>query len=498
MPFIMFSLISIWVVWLKEFMSNLMKASFAKIILALFFLASFVGAASAQEAPESACKIPPLSIVHVLPFTPVPPALHFINTSEYPHAMCNDGSPAAYLFRPSSSSGSASKRWVIHLQGGGQCAGDDKNIPPKFNCQYRLENTPDRVSSTFYQAEWSAGKLANDMGHGILSSDPNVNPDFYDANLVEILYCSSDLWSGDKDGSPFNLQSPTASTSWYYHGRAIVDHVFEDLWRNYNLKNANEVLLSGTSAGGDGVFVLQQDAFTRLAAARPSLRFLAAPDAAFEPQYPDFDAATAGFVSAENGTKLLNAGIQLWNGRGDSTCEADRANPAYPGYKNISAADCYNGNFMTHKPNMIAAPLFVRQSEEDENRLSDKGVPLTAQLNSTYDAPAYNDAGVTPYIFGGVSNDTEMAGFAPTLQASLATAKGNVSVMGVSSSLHTMFVNDDYFNKPFPFYDNTKKLVDVSVAEALGTWYRAPCERAFYIQTPSLGLTLQQSQNPDK
>src|SRR5580765_6151848 len=99
-------------------------------------------------------------------------------------AVCNDGSPAVYYFRPGS--GTGANRWVIFLAGGGFCFSVE-------TCDLRSMFTPQLMTSS--------NTPATVQVNGLLSESRVQNPDFYNANHVAILYCSSDLWSGNREKS---------------------------------------------------------------------------------------------------------------------------------------------------------------------------------------------------------------------------------------------------------------------------------------------------------
>uniref|UniRef100_A0A3B5LS22 Notum, palmitoleoyl-protein carboxylesterase a n=1 Tax=Xiphophorus couchianus TaxID=32473 RepID=A0A3B5LS22_9TELE len=96
-----------------------------------------------------------------------------VNTS----VTCNDGSPAGYYLKESR----GSRRWLIFLEGGWYCFN-------KENCDSRYETMRRFMSSS----KWPQTK----RGTGILSPLPEENPHWWNANMVFIPYCSSDVWSG--------------------------------------------------------------------------------------------------------------------------------------------------------------------------------------------------------------------------------------------------------------------------------------------------------------
>lgn len=80
------------------------------------------------------------------------------------NAVCNDGSPATYYIRLSES-----KVWLILLEGGYFCY-DQASCSQRYSNSYNL--TTSVLNKNF--------KFSN----GILSSDPNENPNWYNINVV--------------------------------------------------------------------------------------------------------------------------------------------------------------------------------------------------------------------------------------------------------------------------------------------------------------------------
>ncbi|KAM0850579.1 hypothetical protein ACQ4PT_052990 [Festuca glaucescens] len=78
---------------------------------------------------------------------------------------------------------------------------------------------------------------------GILDSDPELNPDFYNWNKVYVRYCDGASFSGDtqvlaQDGSTL-----------YFRGLRIYEAIIDELMEK-GLANATQALLTGCSAGG--------------------------------------------------------------------------------------------------------------------------------------------------------------------------------------------------------------------------------------------------------
>lgn len=155
--------------------------------------------------------------------------LYKFNNTASSLAVCNDGSPAGFYLRPGSKSA-----WLVHLQGGFWCWSES-------TCLTRAKDWGINFVSSIHWANTTSGG-------GILSSNRSVNPDFYGATAVFVPYCSSDVFSGDREEI---LQGQT----WQFRGRRILKQLFVELMDNFGLAEAKSILFSGCSAGGQAVVV---------------------------------------------------------------------------------------------------------------------------------------------------------------------------------------------------------------------------------------------------
>lgn len=275
------------------------------------------------------------------------------------NAVCNDGSPAVYYFRPGS--GTGVNRWVIFLAGGGFCFSDD-------TCQLRQILTPELMTST--------DKPASIRVDGLLSDVKGQNPDFYNANHVAVVYCSSDLWSGNRAASG-------SSGGYAFRGWNIMRAVVADLKARTsgpNLKTASEVLFAGTSAGGDGVMVHLDWLASQLRNAK--VRGLNdagwIPESNSVPLNPTMD-------------EILDSAMQLWNGKPDASCV--NADPAQKKRCYLSSAYPF-----------ITTPLFVQESQWDSWVLGLVGIDypfdsLEQQIADSYAASVRGSLGPVAAAF---------------------------------------------------------------------------------------------------
>eukprot|EP01104_Vermistella_antarctica_P013868 TRINITY_DN4272_c0_g1_i2.p1 TRINITY_DN4272_c0_g1~~TRINITY_DN4272_c0_g1_i2.p1 ORF type:complete len:357 (-),score=50.57 TRINITY_DN4272_c0_g1_i2:413-1366(-) len=155
----------------------------------------------------------------------IPGMMKYQSLSDYPTALCNDGSPAGYYVRPGFGSGKST--WVVLLEGGWLCFSEE-------TCAKRYVKSPSLMSSKAFEDTL--------LPIGIQSMDPIANPYLYSANQVFVSYCSSDFWTGN---------TTEGDGTFVFLGTEIVRSVFDDL--SSAMSNADTVVLTGDSAGGIGV-----------------------------------------------------------------------------------------------------------------------------------------------------------------------------------------------------------------------------------------------------
>jgi hypothetical protein len=382
---------------------------------------------------SSTCTTPPVSLTHTAPANS--PQLIVLDTAKYPKALCNDGTAGAYVLRPGA--GAAANRWIISLQGGGECF-------DQTTCSTRSSTMPTLVSTSSYQANPSTAFGQS----GLLGTMPSTNPDFYDASTVQVLYCSSDDWSGNKvSGTPYNPGDPT---TWNWQGRAILNATLADLTASHGLSSATEVMLTGQSAGGVGVFANANPVSSLIPS---TARYVAYSDAGFPDGGQDYSAtgAAPNYTSSAtpNQTAKRILGLPLWNGTGDPVCSAATASdPA-------SQTLCYSGQtLLAPGTGTIKLPMLVSVSEEDTNQLGTAGFPASATTGGTLTA---SQAGYLSY-------------FAASMRNSTASTNTNVSLFVPDIFVHVEATDPAYFNASETFPTG-----NISLQQEVGAWYEAPC-----------------------
>jgi hypothetical protein len=78
-----------------------------------------------------------------------------------------------------------------------------------------------------------------------LSSAKSDNPVFWDWNVIYMPYCDGTSWAGNVD-QPIN--------GLYFKGKAILDAILSDLKKTTAISTAEQVVISGGSAGASAAF----------------------------------------------------------------------------------------------------------------------------------------------------------------------------------------------------------------------------------------------------
>ncbi|XP_058022994.1 palmitoleoyl-protein carboxylesterase NOTUM isoform X2 [Ahaetulla prasina] len=254
---------------------------------------------------------------------------------------CNDGSPAGYYLKESK----GSRRWLLFLEGGWYCFSRE-------NCNSRYETMRRLMSSK----EWPITRT----GTGILSSQPEENPHWWNANMVFIPYCSSDVWSG--------ASAKTEKNEFVFMGALIIQEVVKELLGK-GLVNAKVLLLAGSSAGGTGVLLNVDRVAEQLEElGYPGIQVRGLADSGWfldNKQYRRTDCIDTITCAP---TEAIRRGIRYWHGLVPERCkmqfrEGEEWN-CFFGYKIYPTLQC---------------PVFVVQWLFDEAQLTVDNVHLTGQ-----------------------------------------------------------------------------------------------------------------------
>jgi hypothetical protein len=285
------------------------------------------------------------------------------------------------------------------------------------------------------------GQTVPQTWFGVLSSDAAVNPDFYDANVVLLNYCSSDLWSGDVGATP---GAPAGNIRrFHFRGKRIVRSVIAELIRSHGLSDAREVFFMGSSAGGAGTLANIDETRATLASVP---RFIGMTDGAFGVEYPAYDPATgreSAAGPAPTGPSITER-FTAWNPSGDASCAARF------GAMNI---ECNIASRLL-ATDEISTPLLVVDSQMDSNQLGDFGVNNPA--NASMQAFAQRYAAAKRAVF-------------PSLRP-------QYGLFSLFSTTHVLINKRDAWSS---------RVGATTLPAAIGQWYRDPCARTVrVIDTP--------------
>lgn len=191
-----------------------------------------------------------------------------------PDALCLDGSPGGYYFRPGHGAGVT--KWTIYYKGGGWCPLEPCPWPPTKSCMAAAQEANEQVrgdcatrmrsrygsSLDEYHPQVLTHSLARSPHHytgnegnstiTVASSDPAQNP-MHDWNTVVVINCVGSSWASHVDGPV--LAGPGGRERVFYRGHRINEALMEELMAFRSLGSATHVLVSGASAGGTAVLL---------------------------------------------------------------------------------------------------------------------------------------------------------------------------------------------------------------------------------------------------
>ena len=168
-------------------------------------------------------------------------------------AKCLDGSPPSYSLLKQDP-----HRWILFIEGGGWC------FAPS-TCE-EMANSPLGSSRHFAAAPPAAPW--NGIG-GLLSPDPRENPRFFNFTFLFLHYC---------DGSSHTSNATAIRNGRWHRGRPNLEAQIQYQIATAGLASAQEVILSGGSAGGFSAYLGLDFVRTLLP---PAVRLVGAPDAGF-------------------------------------------------------------------------------------------------------------------------------------------------------------------------------------------------------------------------
>ncbi len=160
-------------------------------------------------------------------------------------STCMDGTPAAFYYDDQAT---ADDEWIVILQGSNVCTNraGEENVEAATvgECaRWCFANeatgtmpldltgrTDDGVIGECDLPQASSSNWIPTLTKGSLFDGSNAdNPAFFDAQKIYVRSCSGDGWMGDADDVPVNGPVATSLTTFNFHGRRIIDEVFDVL-----------------------------------------------------------------------------------------------------------------------------------------------------------------------------------------------------------------------------------------------------------------------------
>ncbi len=270
-------------------------------------------------------------------------------------ARCLDGTPQRIWIQRSST---GSRSWALHFMGGGWCPSIESCAARAYGYACYLGSSDprcfDRQSGDMppwenFTSVMDFSDIPSCLGArwcgGLMINDAERNPLTSDWNRVLMSYCSGDGWVGNNNSVTLVSFNGTDNLPLYFRGGRNAAAVFDYLNTQEGLGMAEEVILSGDSAGGLACY---SHADALAAYLGPTTRLLVAPDSGFFFSYdlfPSWKRALTWVSTNGNATAYLN-----------QACVAA---------KEASAQDPFTCIFPEEAAAHITTPLFCANSKYD-------------------------------------------------------------------------------------------------------------------------------------
>lgn len=166
---------------------------------------------------------------------------HVFELDNATDAKCLDGTNYKFLFQ----NGSESKKFMIFFNGGAYCSYENKEFLD--SCHERSKESLGSCSS--YGS--GGGIYSTNESFGYFSSDVHINPLFANWNKVFLPYCDGTLFQGYvKEAVPFVDQENNITDYLWFRGYNNTKSTLVYLRENFDLFDAEEIILIGISSGG--------------------------------------------------------------------------------------------------------------------------------------------------------------------------------------------------------------------------------------------------------
>ncbi|GAU11369.1 hypothetical protein TSUD_343600 [Trifolium subterraneum] len=265
---------------------------------------------------------------------------------------------------------------------------------------------------------------------GILSNKAEENPDFFNWNRIKVRYCDGASFSGDSQNEAAQLQ---------FRGQKIWLAAMEELLSK-GMKNANQALLSGCSAGGLAS-ILHCDEFRSLLPKSTKVKCLS--DAGFFLDATD--------ISGGHTLRNLFGGVV--------NLQEVQKNLPKSCLNNLDPISCF---FPQNLINHVQTPLFLLNAAYDAWQLQESLAPPSADPHGSWNNCKSNHANCDSSQIQTLQNFRNqmlnyMKGFSTTSQSGL--------------FINSCFAHCQSERQDTWFADDSPLLNNMPIAIAVGNWF---------------------------
>ena len=160
---------------------------------------------------------------------------------------------------------------------------------------------------------------------------------------MDVPYCSSDFWAGT---------GRSVGTGYYFHGKHIFRDVMNSLSHHFNLFQATEFVLSGSSAGAFGVGYNCDDVADWLRGNNPAMKIMCLPDS------PDFIPWWVHTEDCKSRQENYETDVEMfWGREPDTSCKIFMEN-----HETEFSAEERTCGIMSQYLSHVTTPIFMAVS----------------------------------------------------------------------------------------------------------------------------------------
>ena len=179
--------------------------------------------------------------------------IHQVDNTQWPLAVCLDGSPGGYFVRKGVATDSEAEKVLFFMEGYGWCLLNvlTSTAHLKVNCLKRADTYSGSTASNETEQKLAS---SSSLTEAYFSTDPLVNPAFHDWTIIHVRNCEGSAFSG-RLADPVEVENDDGTTtSIYFRGNYILEAIVSETLSS-SIRNISHVVVGGDASGAMAVYL---------------------------------------------------------------------------------------------------------------------------------------------------------------------------------------------------------------------------------------------------